>query len=173
MPGSFVPIKRVKGMNIFIVNTSPSQAARELCDKHVVKMPLESAQLLCTTAHTLGIRAPYKPTHVNHPCAVWVRSSKDAFVWLIEHGLALCQEYTRRYNKIHSSQKVIEDAKVLKYLLPFATMPDFVQCMPEQYRHSDPVVAYRTYYRTKASFTTWRAPSKTPAWFMESVDPTR
>lgn len=160
-------------MNIFIVNTSPTQAARELCDKHVVKMPLETAQLLCTTAHTLKLSAPYRPTHVNHPCAVWVRSSKDAFVWLVEHGLALCHEYTRRYNKIHASQKVIEDAKVLKYLLPHSPMLSFVQCMPDQYRHEDPVIAYRAYYKTKASFTTWRAPSQTPVWFMESTSPTR
>ena len=154
-------------MNIFIVDTDPRQAARDLCDKHVVKMTLETAQLLCTTAHTLNLPAPYNPTHTNHPCAVWARSNQESFVWLLEHGLALCSEYTRRFNKIHKSEPIIKEAKVLKYLLPIGPLSPFALCVPYEYRQPDPVLSYRTYYnKAKASFARWTAPAQPPTWFI-------
>ena len=35
-------------MNIFAINENPIVAAQEQCDKHVVKMIVESAQMLST-----------------------------------------------------------------------------------------------------------------------------
>ena len=95
-----------KKMNIFILSGDPTEAAVAQLDKHCVKMPLETAQMLCS-AYPDGI-APYKKTHYNHPCTVWTRVCIENFNWLIEHGIALCEEYTYRYNRRHKCQDVIE-----------------------------------------------------------------
>jgi len=84
-------------MNIFVLSSDPIEAAQMLCGKHVVKMPLESAQLLCSP-YPKGA-APYRRTHYNHPCAVWARESLGNYLWLVEHGLALCDEFNSRYKK--------------------------------------------------------------------------
>jgi len=84
-------------MNIFILDEHPTKAAQYMCDKHVIKMILESAQLLCS-AFEPG-HAPYKRTHYNHPCAVWIRQSKANYMWLMQHVIALNDEYKYRYDK--------------------------------------------------------------------------
>ena len=92
-------------MNIFVLDYNPTRAAKMQCDKHVVKMALETAQLLCTAFP--GGTAPYKLTHFNHPCAIWCRESLKNYNWLIDHGIALCDEYQHRYGKTHKSKEVI------------------------------------------------------------------
>ena len=72
-------------MNIFAVDECPLIAASQLCDKHVVKMVLETAQLASTTFHTRGLDAPYRKTHENHPSAVWARTSRQNFEWMMLH----------------------------------------------------------------------------------------
>ena len=55
-------------MNIFYLSHDPEEAAQYQYNKHVVKMILESAQLLCTAHRELGNDdVPYKSTHKNHP----------------------------------------------------------------------------------------------------------
>ena len=89
-------------MNIFALDICPVKSAELQHDKHVVKMILESAQMLCTAYHEHNIEnVPYKKTHHNHPCSVWVRKDMYNFYWLVDHALALCQEYKYRYKKIH------------------------------------------------------------------------
>ena len=88
-------------MNIFVVDYDPNKSAQDLCDKHVVKMILETAQMLCA-AHPIGT-APYKATHLKHPCTLWVARSIDNYEWLLTHGYALCREYTARYGKRHKT----------------------------------------------------------------------
>jgi hypothetical protein len=129
-------------MNIFIVNSDPVIAAWSLCDKHYVKMVLETAQLLCSCCSD----APYKPAFLNHPCSKWVRQSINNFDWLCKHGIALCEEYTFRYGKKHKSQEVIEWCMEHKPDLPKVGQTPFVQAMPDEYKNKDPVVAYRKYY---------------------------
>ena len=68
-------------MNIFVVDIDPSKAAQSLCDKHVVKMVLETAQILSTISG-----GPYRPTHANHPCVLWAGATKRNYLWLVEHG---------------------------------------------------------------------------------------
>ena len=92
-------------MNIFILDQDPVKSAQFQCNKHVVKMCLETAQLLCSVFPS-GL-APYKRTHYNHPCAKWARDSWCNYMWLISHGHALCNEYEYRYNKIHKCQEII------------------------------------------------------------------
>jgi len=104
-------------MNIFYLSHDPVQAAKYQYNKHVVKMILETAQLLCTAHHELGtnIDIPYKATHKNHPSAIWVRSSAEAYMWAYEHMLALGKEYTKRYGKEHLT---IAKCRDVLYTLP-------------------------------------------------------
>lgn len=96
-------------MNIFLLDTDPKLAAQYHCDKHVVKMPLEYAQLLSTTMHHYGLDGPYKVTHQNHPCAVWARQYEGNYEFLYSLALALGEEYTARYSKVHKSTQLLYD----------------------------------------------------------------
>lgn len=140
-------------MNIFYLSHCPRKAAEYQYNKHVVKMILETAQLLCTAHHELGttIEIPYKATHKNHPSAIWVRQSAENYMWTYEHMLALGQEYTRRYGKEHLT---ISKCRDVLYTLPNGISDqEFVQppqCMPDQYKvDNDSVTAYWNYYENE------------------------
>lgn len=157
-------------MNIFVLDRNPVLAARYHGDKHVVKMILETAQLLSTALHELGIPdVPYKPTHLNHPCAVWTRHSRENFYWLGALGYALCFEYRWRYDKVHKSQAVIDWAcqtLIDESPLPFPEtgLTPFALAMPEQYRSDDPVESYRRYYiQEKLHIATYKRRDR-PVW---------
>lgn len=133
-------------MNIFVVDPDPNKAAASLCDKHVVKMPLETAQMLCSVSWRFGVPAPYKQAYAKHPCTLWAGETLANWAWLVEHGIALCAEYERRYTP-------------------------FVQAMPVQYKQADDAVAaYRAYYLgEKASFACWKSPASPPEWWPPPV----
>lgn len=138
-----------------------------LCDKHIVKMILETAQMLCTVAHANGhVDTPYRPTHKNHPCTKWVNESKANWDWLVEHGEEMCREYTRRYGRDHKSRLVIEWCKTSKAAPTKSIgLTPFAQAMPEQYKQDEAVEAYREYYRgEKATIAKWGY-SNTPDWW--------
>lgn len=153
-------------MNIFAVNKDPKIAAEELCDKHVVKMILESAQMLCAV-YDKGT-APYKRAFYNHPCTIWARESQENYKWLLDHATAMCEEYTKRYGKIHKSQAIILWCFMhYKSLLslPRIGLTPFAQAMPEEYKNDCAVTAYRAYYNgEKAYFAKWSKTNR-PAWF--------
>jgi len=141
-------------MNIFYLSRDPHEAARLQCDRHVVKMILETAQLLSTAHNELdGTQVAYKSTHKNHPSAVWVRSSANAYVWAWHHLKALGCEYERRYQKVH---KTIANHLETLCGLPVALESDvtpFVdppQCMPDECKRVDAVQGYQVYYNYKA-----------------------
>ncbi len=117
-------------MNIFALSRSPQESARQMLDKHIVKMPTETCQMLHTNivymqyVHTYGkepqlkdLKAFHqeigselmKPAMLNHPSTIWARQSLDNFDWLLYHGVSLCGEYTHRYEKEHGTQKRIVD----------------------------------------------------------------
>tara|TARA_R110001583_G_scaffold86000_1_gene225126 strand:+ start:997 stop:1464 length:468 start_codon:yes stop_codon:yes gene_type:complete len=154
-------------MNIFVVDDDPKVSAQQLCDKHVVKMILESAQMLCS-AYDNGT-APYKRAYYNHPCTIWARESQENYEWLLTHAYSMCQEYTRRYGKVHKSIRVIEwcGKNYIKLELPQKGLTKFAQAMPEQYKNKCTVTAYRSYYNgEKARFATWKK-RETPKWFVK------
>lgn len=140
-------------MNIFYLSRDPVEAAQAQCDRHVVKMILETAQLLSTAHHELDGESPaYKPTHKNHPSAVWVRESLDHYEWTLYHLEALGREYERRYSKVH---KTIRDHfKALQRppvsLQGIRGYQDPPQCMPDECKRSDAVLGYQVYYNFKA-----------------------
>jgi hypothetical protein len=149
-------------MQIFVLDENPIKAAQYLCDRHVVKITLETAQILSTV---VGMDGMYRPTHANHPCTRWARESLDNRAWLKTHGLAIGREYTRRYGKIHGSVRIIE-------MVPeegrWENHTPFAQAIPLQYQQLNAVEAYRAYYLgEKKDFATWKLPSLIPDWFTE------
>lgn len=153
-------------MNIFVVDNDPFNAGINLCNKHIVKMPLETAQLLCTAIHELsGIETPYKPCYKNHPCGIWTRASRDNFDWLIEHGLGLCAGYTIEYGKQHKCRAVIEWAAKNRPAFSSTDLTKHPTCMPVEYVVDDVVESYRRYYiGAKSKFAKWNNRNK-PEWF--------
>lgn len=99
-------------MNIFATSSDPVKAAQYLDDRRLVKMVLETGQLLSGALYKLGYwkACLYKPTHLNHPCTIWARKSRGNFLWLVRHGQALAGEYEYRFLREHKSLFVIREA---------------------------------------------------------------
>ena len=179
-------------MNIFYLDKDPKLAAAYHCDKHVVKMILESAQLLSTAHRVLdgelghyisaGNRKIkqwtlndwresilYKAAHYNHPCAVWVRQSSENYKWLYSLFKELCIEFTHRYNKVHMCETKLMDA--LSYLpdkIPTLAFTEPVQAMdlyPQCKVPGNSIQAYRNYYKQiKSEIAEWQFTQK-PYWY--------
>jgi len=158
-------------MNIFFLDFNTQKCAQYHCDKHVVKMILETAQLLCGAHHITNSQSygiPYKLSHKNHPCAIWVRESLSNYLYLCDLGLELCKEYTYRYGRRHKSQDVIEwclTNKVNIKDIGFTTPP---KAMPDEYKVESVVESYRNYYiGAKKDFCVWKN-RDIPEWFSTS-----
>lgn len=156
-------------MNIFYLHAIARICAQMHVDKHVVKMILETCQMLSTTHHVTKSEytPPYKETHKNHPCTIWVRSSVDNYKWLTELGLELCKEYTFRYGKTHKCEAYIKDMAKNTPPLPNKGFTPPAQAMPDMYKCEDPVDAYRHYYFfEKHSLLVWKK-RYVPKWIIE------
>lgn len=152
-------------MNIFFLDSDPKVCATYHNDKHVVKMILETAQLLCGVHWVIGGEAPYKLSHKNHPCSIWVRSSLENYLWLCELGLELCKEYSYRYGKKHKSQQIIEWCLIHKPNIPDTPFQEPPKAMPEIYKVDDVSQSYRNYYiGEKRDFSKWKN-REVPLWF--------
>ena len=139
-------------MNIFYLHKDPREAAKLQYNKHVVKMILESAQMLCTAHHCYGNKdqvenVPYKQAHLNHPSTIWTRRSKSTYMWLYNHMIALGDEYTKRYGKTHLS---ITKCKDFLAIPPRHIQGDDwcqpPQAMPDEYKDPCSIQAYWNYY---------------------------
>ena len=170
-------------MNIFVTDPSPVKSAQCLPDKHVVKMPLESCQMLSIVAsekwgHGYGTLpkldgTPYKTekgAFRNHPCTIWANESTANAWWLLAHGLAMCVEYTHRYGKTHSCEPTLMEATEL---IPSAEYPykptTFAFAGPDQFKYDQTIDIFTKYKRYIAS-KPWvatnylRDPSRKPDW---------
>jgi hypothetical protein len=153
-------------MNIFFLDYDPKKCAQYHNDKHVVKMILETAQLLCGVHWVTGNEAPYKLSHKNHPCSIWVRSSLENYLWLCELGLELCIEYEYRYGKKHKTYDVImwcilnkPNISDVEFTTPPLAMPDHCKV------NNNPIKSYRNYYMIeKSSFCKWKG-RDVPNWY--------
>lgn len=182
-------------MNIFILDENPKKAAQLQCDKHVVKMIVESAQMLSTAHRMLDgkeIKVPsksgkrmikawvmddahdndllYNAVHMNHPCTVWTRMTRDNYAWHYRHFHALCKEYTHRYGKVHSTEtRLLSRLKKYPRNLPTGPLTPFPLAMksnPECIFPEDPVKSYRLFYQTKQDrFRMMWTMRSTPEWF--------
>ena len=174
-------------MNIFVLDRNPSKAAHMMCDKHVVKMIIESAQMLSAVldcqyrSDRRGGDGPvikqfglpgYPKAHAKHPCTLWARDSKENSMWLVRHMRALCLQYFYRYQKFHKMDgyPAIYEAQLEHCVFPFKEQTEFVQAITNTDLHrDDPVEAYREYYRKeKAHFCTWKH-GEVPEWFDDAT----
>ena len=168
-------------MNIFVTDPSPTVSAQVLPDKHVVKMPLESCQMLAIVCsekwgHGYGEihkanGEPYKTDNGafrGHPCTIWANESNINAWWLVAHAMALCEEYTHRYGKVHSCENTVLEAG---HLIPF-TMErpkSFAFAGPDEFKYDSSIDILTKYKRYIAS-KPWvcdnylRKPDRKPDW---------
>ena len=161
-------------MNIFYLHPDPLKSAEMHCDKHCVKMILETAQMLCTAHRVLDgdeeadKYGMYKTAHLNHPSTQWVRGSMLQYEWTYHLFKFLCDEYRYRYKKVHMTDKKMRGLlRKPPYFMserPTYTQPP--QWMPDEYKvPGDAGKAYRNYYKgEKSQFAKW-AYSPTPDWW--------
>jgi hypothetical protein len=100
-------------VQVFATSPNPILCARVLDDKRVVKMVLESAQMLSTVRYLRGDPHPYRPTHENHPLVKWVAADPRNEHWLLRHFVALSAEYTHRYCRTHLSAEKFDVVKAI------------------------------------------------------------
>ena len=162
-------------MNIFFLDENPVKSAQYHVDKHVVKMILETAQLLCGVHHVTDEvttkyrpstdQVPYKLSHKNHPCAIWARKSLSNYLYLCELGLELSKEYTHRYGKRHKSEMVILWCIMNKPNIPDIGFTEPAKAMPDEFKVDSVVESYRNYYMgAKSDLAAWKNREK-PFWF--------
>ena len=182
-------------MNIFVTDPDPIQSAQNLPDKHIVKMPLETCQMLSIIYSDwyYGVGklyksdgTPYRTSHGafrNHPCTQWAAANQYNLAWLIMHGLALCDEYTLRYDKVHTCQDVIHQAVRIynacfddSVTQSFHKVTSFTRAMPESIKFDtsiDTITAYKQYLNTKPWLATnyLRIPSRKPSFIITPMKP--
>jgi len=183
-------------MNLFILDYCPVCAAEQQCDKHVPKMIVESAQMLCTAHRMLDgfeTRKPsksgktmvkyyeleddseelfYKAVHFNHPCTVWTRETLANYNWHYKHFVALCDEYTHRYGKLHLTDQLLREPlktppRNIPRTLGQTPFPLAMKSNPECMFPNDPVKSYRMFYQTKQHrFNMVWSKREVPEWFV-------
>lgn len=143
-------------MNVFYLHHLPMLAATYHCDKHVGKMLIETCQLLATAHHEHGNghRVSYRPTHRNHPSAIWARQSRLHYDWLSDLARGLSRQFYWRYHHHHKSYGVwlaeLMYAPPAMQSLPLLWSPPPL-AMPDEYKSSDHIQSYRRYYASKAA----------------------
>ena len=159
-------------MNIFYLSDHPHLCAEYHCDKHVVKMILETAQMLSTAHHELdgekAIEGIYRSTHKNHPSNVWVRENYGNYMYAWELLYHLLEQYKIRYKKTHATHRLLDPLSVRPKNIsgmPVPTEPP--QCMPDEYKvEGDSIQAYRNYYLGEKHFAQWKY-TPTPNWWKQ------
>jgi hypothetical protein len=181
-------------MNIFYLDSNPKTCAEMHCDKHVVKMIIEYAQLM-STAHRILDGEEYidktangrrikrwrmqdekyenglmKASHINHPSNIWVRASKQNYTWLLKMWLHLLAEYTHRYGKQHACEKYIDFLYVTPNNIPDLPFTNPTPAMPEECKiTNDSLASYHKYYvEKKVTFAKWTKRDR-PKWFVEGI----
>lgn len=157
-------------MNIFYIDSDPIASAQQLADDHIRKMQIESAQMCCTAHWETGSQAPYKRAHYNHPSTKWTRESIQHYRWLVQHGLEICSEFTKRYGKLHKSQAVLEWCRDNEPNLPDNGFTPPPQCMPDEYKDNDTIKAYRKFYvldKVSVKGLGWKKTNNVPNWTIQ------
>ena len=107
----------------------------------------------------------YKASHINHPSAIWVRQSIKNYEWLMDLLMALHEEYTFRYEKVHKSFGLLFSFLIEPDNIPNTAFTPPPQAMPDHYKKEDTIEAYRTYYRLgKNHLANWKKRNP-PAWY--------
>jgi len=163
-------------MNRFIIERNPRLIAKSLCDQHIVKMPTEEAQMLCTTIwhyapdyaeeHNL-----YKPVHQKHPCTLWAMENSSNFWFAHQLYVWMCQEYTIRYDKVHGASKHFLSLFNSMKFLPEGDMTQHPQCFGKyeilKTEEFYPINAYRMFYVHDKTFARYNNGRDRPEWFID------
>jgi len=153
-------------MNVFYLDPDPKTCAEYHADKHVVKMVVEYAQLM-STAHRLldGNDSVYRPTHPNHPSAIWIRSTKANYEWLFSLWTSLLDEYTYRYGRRHLCEKMYTQLFYPPRNIAEGPLTQPPPAMPDIYKvEGDSIKSYHSYYiGAKSRMLSWRG-RPTPHW---------
>ena len=173
-------------MNIYVEDENPALAAFSLPDKHIVKMPLETTQMIALVFSkwywNIGPvlkkdGTPYKTekgAFRNHPCTKWAAKNDHNFQWLLQHGISLCNEYESRYGKKHACETSIRLAGLIQMEsgCPEKHSP-FVRAMPLEFQtlRCSTVEAYRLYVASKPCVhdNYKRVPEKKPSWLSTTL----
>jgi hypothetical protein len=185
-------------MNHFILDEDEWESARMHCDKHVVKMPVETAQMMASALRRAGATdqdfitygvltkggTPYKGGYARHPCTIWTGDSLENFEWAYRHGVALCGEYTHRYSKTHACANPINGMYLMAKQMTHqqrlkwdeCDLTPFAQAMPDRYKvttgwgYEEAIEAYRSYYiGDKHSIAQWERGRPAPHWYEEAM----
>lgn len=167
-------------MNIFFTSVCPKESAQNLCQRHIIKMILESAQMLSTAHRECGTSVPltllYKSTHKNHPSSVWVRKSVHHYFWLYSHFCSLCDLYTSNTGKVHKTDTKLREVLAIHpsvLPLPFRLPP---MCMPDEFKSDNVCKSYQTYLTNK--YQEWQTrdkplkviyPHGSPSWYTNNT----
>ena len=174
-------------MNIFVTDPCPRKSAVVLPDKHVVKMPLESCQMISIIYSKWYFNwgeihrkdgLPYstqKGAFRNHPCTQWAAKNHYNLAWLIQHGCALCTEYLHRYGKVHTCAKTLFEAKKMFHRIVgdsitcYSMADNFARAMPDEFKYDtsiDTFTAYKMYVSSKpwVASNYLRDQSRKPNW---------
>ena len=182
-------------MNIFFLDKSPIKSAKMQCDKHVPKMCVETVQMLVSACRRHNWDEKYLPLtksgtvhkggYHNHPSTVWAGDCIDNFAWLLEHGLALTQEFKFRFGKKHACREqlrtIARHTGLNEYglwgpasLAEECHMTDVPLCIGEELQAvhgmtaplEDAVAIYREFYMIdKADFAQWDKGRDAPEWW--------
>jgi hypothetical protein len=152
------------------LDNEPTLAAKYAMNCHKIKMCCETTQILHTALRHVGLKERwlYKQFNPKHPSCIWTMQSRQNFLWLIEHGIALCKEYTFCYKKIHKCEEMIIKAKKYSHLIVDIPETPQLLAMPDKFRTNDPVHSYRLYYAgAKANMKRagWKYPAEEPYWW--------
>lgn len=166
-------------MNIFFTSVCPKESAENLCQRHIIKMILESAQMLCTAHREFGDNSSllYKSAHKNHPSSVWVRKSRENYFWLYNHFIALCSLYTKNTGKVHKTDR---ELGVILAAAP-ANLPSRgfrlpPMCMPDEFKSDNVCESYQNYLTSK--YKEWQTrdkslkviyPHGSPSWYTNNT----
>jgi hypothetical protein len=156
-------------MNIFVTDTKQNEAVKHLDDKRIVKMVLETGQIICTVCHLrewFKTKIPYKPTHINHPIVQWAKKSKN-LMWTVDYFISIFFEFRYRFDRIHQTEKSMEKlVNGLIYSLDWQVIPDnFCNCAANEslkidYTKISPVTrAYKKYLNHR-----WNTDKIKPKW---------
>ena len=160
-------------MNRFLIDHHPDAIAKQLCDQHIVKMPLEEAQMLCTALwhHDPAyaeIKGLYKPVHQKHPCTLWAMENKSNYTFAFSLLGCMLKEYTARYKKYHGATKHFASLWDGRMYLPDGKITPHPQCFSghDELKTDEfyPIKAYRAFYNVdKARFARYRY-TQQPTW---------
>jgi hypothetical protein len=165
-------------MNIFVTDRCPWISAKNLDDKRVNKMILESCQMLGTALIQHGAQAnelphskagnPYRATHRNHPCTIWAGATKDNYKWLLDHMSALCDEFHERRHHTHVCESNLAILQAGIEYIPEGPLQEFQNS--SQFKEiRDVIEAYRLTMMFKWDHLDklkpiWSSPASRPTW---------